>query len=521
MPNGQHQITVNNEGNPYRFLITTLHEIAHLAAFEKFGRNIKPHGNEWKLSFQKLALPFLHPNVFPAPLLSVFAHYLKNPKASSDTDVKLSLALSHFDIPTGKNLIFELPEGSIFVANGRKFKKGKTRIKRIECLEVSSEKIYLFHPMAPIETENIHFKIGIMQNSQYAVIMAGGVGSRFWPVSTSAFPKQFHDILGSGKSLLQTTYQRLLKSVPLENILILTNLKYKLLVLEQLPELQADQVLLEPAMRNTAPCILYAALKIHQTDPNAVMIVAPSDHWIEDEAAFTRDVQTAFDFASDKDALITLGITPHSPNTGYGYIEFNKLQHDNAFMKVKRFTEKPDLETAEKFIASGNFLWNAGIFIWSTKSIISAFNSHQPDMHQLFCQGLKAYNTRHEQDFIDKNYAHAANISIDYAILEQAENVWVKPANFDWNDLGTWGSLYDKLTSSAGENALINAKTLLKDCSGNIIRTSPGKLVVAEGLENFIIVETEKSLLILPKDKEQEIKVLQQYIQKNIDASLT
>lgn len=360
-----------------------------------------------------------------------------------------------------------------------------------------------------------------MQNAQYAVIMAGGVGSRFWPVSTSAFPKQFHDMLGTGKSLLQTTYQRLLKSVPAKNILILTNLKYKSLVWEQLPELQENQILLEPAMRNTAPCILYAALKIHKINPKAVMTVAPSDHWIEDENVFTRDLQSAFGFATKNDALITLGITPQTPNTGYGYIESDNTQTDNRFLKVKRFTEKPDAATAEKFLAAGNYFWNAGIFIWSTQCIIKAFEHYQPDMYQLFCEGLKSYNTADEQKFIDAKYAQAENISIDYAILENAKNVWVKPADFDWNDLGTWGSLYEKLTASADENALINAQTVLKDCRGNIIRTTPGKLVVAEGLDNFIIVETEKSLLILPKEKEQEIKALQQYIQKNVDTSLT
>lgn len=360
-----------------------------------------------------------------------------------------------------------------------------------------------------------------MQKSHYAVIMAGGVGSRFWPLSTGKFPKQFHDMLGTGKSLLQNTYHRLIKSVPPENILILTNRQYKELVLEQLPDLQEKQVLLEPAMRNTAPCILYAALKIKKINPDAVMIVAPSDHWIDDVDAFTKDVQQAFNFAAAHPSLITLGIQPHSPNTGYGYIEFDKKQLSEGFLKVKRFTEKPDLANAQKFIAQGNFLWNAGIFIWSVETIINNFEQFQPALFNLFSEGWSCYNTQDEQDFIDRRYAESENISIDYAILEKATNVWVKPAGFDWNDLGTWGSLYDKLTQAPEENAVINARTFLKDCHGNIIRTTPGKLIVAEGLENFIVVETEKSLLIFPKNKEQEIKSIQQQVQKNIDASLT
>jgi mannose-1-phosphate guanylyltransferase len=354
----------------------------------------------------------------------------------------------------------------------------------------------------------------------HAVIMAGGVGSRFWPVSTAAFPKQFHDMLGTGKSLLQTTYDRINKIVPTENILILTNLRYKDLVLQQLPQLEAQQVLLEPAMRNTAPCILYAALKIKKENPDAVMLVAPSDHWIEDETAFLKNVLQGFEYCAQNDALVTLGIRPNAPNTGYGYIQSDEALKEKGFIKVKRFTEKPDLETAKTFLASGHYFWNAGIFIWSVAAITNAFTKHQKVMFDLFQSGENFYNTFDEQSFIDTHYAEAENISIDYAILEKASNVWVLPAAFDWNDLGTWGSLYEKMSTKPDENVLIHTRTILNDCSGNIMRSTNKKLIVAEGLQGYIVVETDKALLILPKEKEQDIKQILQRVKSEIDESL-
>lgn len=354
----------------------------------------------------------------------------------------------------------------------------------------------------------------------HAVIMAGGVGSRFWPVSTAAFPKQFHDMLGTGKSLLQTTYDRINKIVPSENILILTNLRYKDLVLQQLPQLKAQQVLLEPTMRNTAPCILYAALKIKKDNPDAVMLVAPSDHWIEDEAAFLDDVLQGFAYCAQNDALVTLGIRPNAPNTGYGYIQSDKLQIEKGFIKVTRFTEKPNMETAKGFLASGNYFWNAGIFIWSVATIANAFAEHQKTMFNLFQLGKDFYNTNKEQAFIDAHYPDAENISIDYAILEKASNVWVLPASFDWNDLGTWGSLFEKMSAKPGENVTIHTQTILNDCSGNIMRSANKKLIVAEGLHDYIVVETDKALLILPKEKEQDIKQILTRVKSDIDQSL-
>ena len=350
-----------------------------------------------------------------------------------------------------------------------------------------------------------------MNKNYYAILMAGGVGSRFWPVSTQDFPKQFHDMLGTGDTLIQKTFNRLAKLIPQENIFILTNERYNDLVFEQLPQVTKRQVVLEPAMRNTAPCILYAALKIQKENEDAVMIVAPSDHWIEDEDKFTNNVQEAFDFCQDNDALMTLGIKPTFPNTGYGYIEFDKTSNNN-IKAVDQFREKPDYNTAKDFIAQGNFLWNAGIFMWSVSAVIKAFQNNQPELFALFEQGCEAYNTDFEDDFILENYAKAENISVDYAIMEKSTNVFVLPAEFDWNDLGTWGSLYDKLDKDENNNAVVNARTLTEDASGNMIRTKHDKIVVVDGLNDYIIVDKDEVLLIFPKTKEQDIKKVLQSV---------
>ncbi len=344
-----------------------------------------------------------------------------------------------------------------------------------------------------------------MNSNYYAIIMAGGVGSRFWPVSTTDFPKQFHDMLGAGKTLIQKTYSRLNKTVPAQNIFVLTNKRYNSLVLEQLPELNQNQVLLEPAMRNTAPCILYAAMKIKKINPNAVMVVAPSDHWIENETAFAENLNQCFEEAASKNCLLTLGIQPTFPNTGFGYIEFDE-NDANAIKKVNQFREKPNYETAKSFLESGNFLWNGGIFIWSISSILDAFQKFQPQLTALFEVGLEHYNTQTEQFFIDENYALSENISIDYAILEYATNVGVLPATFDWNDLGTWGSLHEKLEKDQNKNAVVNAKVVLQNASNNIVSTGEGKLVIIDGLSDYIVVDKDNVLLIYPKNKEQEIK---------------
>lgn len=344
-----------------------------------------------------------------------------------------------------------------------------------------------------------------MNKNYYAILMAGGVGSRFWPVSTTDFPKQFHDMLGSGDTLIQKTFSRLSQIIPIENILILTNEKYNSLVLEQLPMVKQEQVLLEPAMRNTAPSILYASLKIQKANPNAVMVVAPSDHWIEDEISFINNIQQCFDFCIKENVLMTLGIQPTFPNTGFGYIEYNKSDK-SVIRKVSQFREKPDYETAKSFIKSGNFLWNGGIFIWTVKTITESFEKFQPQMNALFLKGLESYNTANEVGFIDENYALAENVSIDYAVMEKAENVYVLSATFDWNDLGTWGSLHEKLPKDDFNNAVVNAKVMLQNSSSNIISTSKDKIVIIDGLEDYIIVDKDNVLLIYPKSKEQEIK---------------
>jgi len=344
-----------------------------------------------------------------------------------------------------------------------------------------------------------------MSKNYYAVLMAGGVGSRFWPVSTTDNPKQFHDMLGTGKTLIQKTFDRLNRFIPTENILILTNERYNDLVLEQLPKVTKEQVVLEPAMRNTAPCILYAALKIQKMNPNAVMIVAPSDHWIEDEQAFEDDVKACFEKCEKEEVLCTLGIQPDYPNTGFGYIEFEKSDA-NQLKKVAQFREKPDLETARDFLAKGNFLWNAGIFMWSVTTIVKAFQNYQPEQFGLFEKGFSCYNTDTEGEFIRENYPKAENISIDYAILERSKAIFTLPATFDWNDLGTWGALYEKLDKDNYGNAVVNANPMLLDAKGNMIRSERNKVVVVDGLEDYIIVDKEDVLLIYPKIKQQDIK---------------
>ncbi|WP_405226836.1 mannose-1-phosphate guanylyltransferase [Dokdonia sp. Asnod1-B02] len=360
-----------------------------------------------------------------------------------------------------------------------------------------------------------------MENTKnyYALLMAGGVGSRFWPVSTQAFPKQFHDMLGTGETLLQKTFNRLAKIVPEDQILILTNTDYNDLVKEQLPNIKQKNIVLEPAMRNTAPCILLSALKVEKENPDAVMVVAPSDAWIEDEDAFVENLQKAFDAAQQEETIVTLGIQPSFPNTGYGYINYDKS--DNAFAKaVKRFTEKPDYPTAKEFVASGEYLWNAGMFIWSVKTVVNSFKSFLPDMYSLLNEGNVVYNLPEEQDFINEAYPKAENISIDFGVMEKHQNVKVVPATFDWNDLGTWGSLYDKMEGTSGNDAVVNARIIATNTSGNIIRTASNKVVVVDGLKDYIIVEKEDVLVIVPKSKEQDIKEIRNEVQSKFGNNL-
>jgi mannose-1-phosphate guanylyltransferase len=344
----------------------------------------------------------------------------------------------------------------------------------------------------------------------YAVIMAGGVGSRFWPVSTPENPKQFHDLLGTGKSLLQQTFDRILPLVAAENILISTNEKYKELTLQQLSLITENQLVLEPAMRNTAPAILYTALKINALNPDALILIAPSDHWIDREDIFLEKLTQSYTQCQAQDVLMTMGIVPTYPNTGYGYIQFKKGETD--IKKVTRFTEKPDYENAVKFIESGDFLWNAGIFIWSAKSILKAFEQFLPQTFSLLSKGNALYNTNKESEFIKENYPKSENISVDYAILEKAENVFVLPVDMGWNDLGTWGALYQKMEKDTNENAVVNAQVYFDDAHQNIIRTDHCKKVIIKGLQDFIVVDYQDTLMIVPKNDEQAIKELSKKI---------
>lgn len=340
----------------------------------------------------------------------------------------------------------------------------------------------------------------------FAVIMAGGVGSRFFPVSTPEQPKQFHDMLGTGKTLIQQTFDRIHALIPSEHILVSTNNTYRHLVLEQLPQLSDKQLVVEPVMRNTAPAILYSALKIFAQNPDAIMLVAPSDHWIDREDVFIDKLNTAFTYCSQHEVLLTMGIMPTYPNTGYGYIQFNPEPND--IKKVNRFTEKPDVLTATQFLKSGDYLWNAGIFVWSVRTILKAFEQYLPKTFEIFEKGKNGWNTMEETTFIQENYPKVDSISIDFAILEKAPHVVVIPVDMGWNDLGTWGALYQKLAQNEQDNAVLQAQCYAENSKGNIIRTEKGKKVILKNIDNLIIVEKDNILMILPKDNEQDIKDL-------------
>ncbi len=348
-----------------------------------------------------------------------------------------------------------------------------------------------------------------MDSNNYVVIMAGGVGERFWPLSRESRPKQFIDILGTGKTLLQQTYERFLDACDKENIFIVTNKRYRSLVREQLPELGHDRLICEPARKNTAPCIAYAAYKIHDLNPQANMVVAPSDHIILKEDIFTDIIRSALQAAAHDTRLFTLGIKPNRPDTGYGYIQFKDDSYypdDERLKKVKTFTEKPDEELAQSFLDSGDFLWNSGIFIWSVESIINAFDQYQPEISYVFREALGKYNTSEEQAYMDVAYTSCKSISIDYAIMEKADNVYVFVSDFGWSDLGTWGSLFDARDKDEDNNAVIGERAMLYDSRDCIINIPDDKLVVIQGLDDYIVSEADNALLICKKSQEQQIR---------------
>lgn len=347
-----------------------------------------------------------------------------------------------------------------------------------------------------------------MNKHHYVVIMAGGIGSRFWPMSRTNFPKQFLDILNIGKTLIQTTFERFASFIPIENIYVVTSNEYVDIVKDQLPLLPLKNILAEPSRKNTAPCIAYTAFKLRQLDSQAKMIVAPADHLVTDNIAFTKVCLEALGFVNEHNALVTLGINPTHPNTGYGYIQYEQQSVSDNVYKVKTFTEKPNLELAKTFVASGEFLWNAGIFVWKAKNIIQAFEQYLPEVYDLFVAQKEKLNTPEEEEALLQIYPFSTNISIDFGIMEKANNVYVIPSSFGWSDLGAWNSAYENLQKDENANAFIGPNFMLVDTTNCILHAPDNKLVVVQGLDNFIVVDSGDVLLICKKEKEQEIKDL-------------
>jgi mannose-1-phosphate guanylyltransferase len=345
--------------------------------------------------------------------------------------------------------------------------------------------------------------------------MAGGIGSRFWPMSRTNMPKQFLDILHTGKTLIQQTFDRYAKVVPAENIYIVTSDEYVDIVKKQLPNLPLENIVAEPSRKNTAPCIAYIAFKLLQKDPEAVMIAAPADHLIFDPEGFIKTTSIAVDFVNHINALVTIGIKPTYPNTGYGYIQHEMAEAAPSIHKVKTFTEKPNIELAKAFVASGDFLWNAGIFTWKVKNLLSAFEKYLPEMYELFAVEKEKLNTSEEATVIEQLYPLCTSISIDFGIMEKAENVYVIPAAFAWSDLGTWNSAWENMNKDYFSNAVAGNNVMIVDANNCVVHVPDNKLVLLQGLENYIVVDTKDVLLICKKEKEQEIKEYVADIKRN------
>lgn len=354
-----------------------------------------------------------------------------------------------------------------------------------------------------------------MNKHHYVVIMAGGIGSRFWPSSRTGYPKQFIDILNTGKSLIRWTYERYTTFIPEENIFVVTTGEYCDIVKQQIPEMNTDNILAEPSRKNTAPCIAYISFKLLQKDPEASLIVAPSDHLILDNENFRKITEQALDFAGHIRSLVTLGIKPSHPNTGYGYIQHEPMAVADGIYKVKTFTEKPNLELAKTFLASGDFLWNAGIFVWKVKNVVKAFEQYQPEMYELFDGEKEHFNTQTETEAINRIYPLCTNVSIDIAIMEKADNVYVIPSSFGWSDLGTWNSAYDNFEKDYLGNAVAGDNVIVIDATKCMVSAPNEKLLVLQGLDDFIVVDTKDVLLICKKEKEQAIKEYVAEVKRN------
>ena len=354
-----------------------------------------------------------------------------------------------------------------------------------------------------------------MNKHRYVAVMAGGIGSRFWPMSRSSYPKQFLDVLGLGRTLIQQTVDRYKKVVPIENIFIVTSIEYAALVQEQLPEISPAQVLTEPYRKNTAACIAYIAYRLKSIDPKASMIAAPADHLVMDSDASISVADQAFNFVEERDALVTIGIKPNHPNTGYGYIQFDPEAKMGDVYDVKTFTEKPNLDMAKTFLSSGDFLWNAGIFTWSVNSILAALEKYVPEINELFQAERAAFNTSAEAEAVERIYTQCVNLSIDIAVMEKAENVYVIPANFGWSDLGTWNSAWDNIEKDYFGNAVVGKQVMVVDANNCMVHAGADKLMVLQGLKDYIIVDTPDVLLICKRDQEQAIKEYVAEVKRN------
>ena len=354
-----------------------------------------------------------------------------------------------------------------------------------------------------------------MNNNHYVAIMAGGIGSRFWPMSRTHFPKQFLDILGIGRTLIQDTYDRFARFIPGANIYIVTSEEYRHIVKEQLPELNEANILCEPSRKNTAPCIAYIAYKLSEINPDGALICAPADHLILDTKAFNKVCLEALDFVSKHKALLTLGIKPTNPNTGYGYIQYEQQGVSDNVYKVKTFTEKPNLELARTFLASGDFLWNAGIFVWQAKNIVHAFATYLPEMAEVFEAEKGNLNNSNEKKAIGRIYPQCTNISIDYGIMEKANNVYLIPSSFGWSDLGTWNSAYENMEKDYLGNAVSGDNIMVIDATRCMIHSKNEKLYLLQGMDDYIVVDTDDVLMICKKEKEQEIKEFVAEVKRN------